>query len=137
MDLKQNNYMYELKEFGDERGNLVVLQGNKEIPFEIARLFYIYNTENNAIRGEHANLKSSFVMISMVGSCVVEIDDGFTKSEYLLDSPKQALFVNKMLWKTMKGFTRDNVLMVISDCVYDENEYVRDYSTYVKMMKEK
>ena len=130
--IKSNHYLYELKQLGDERGGLVVLSKNEELPFDVKRFFYVYNTKKNAIRGNHSNIRSSFLMISVKGSCEVVIDDSIEKYEYILDSPTKALFVGKGLWKVMKNFSDDNVLLIFSDHNYDEHEYVKDYQEYIK-----
>ena len=135
--VERQHYLYEIKNLGDERGGLVVVNSGEETPFEIKRIFYIYNTQENIERGNHANIKSSFVMISLAGSCVVEVDDNFVKREYLLDSPTKALFIGNQLWKTMKDFSKDNVLLVFSDNKYDENEYIREYEKYINIMNNK
>lgn len=131
----KTHYQYELKELGDDRGGLIVLNSEAEIPFKIKRVFYNFRTLNDAVRGNHSNIYSSFVMISVNGSCVVEVDDGNQKTSYGLDSPNKALFIEKGLWKTMKDFSDDNVLLVFSDWEYDPNEYISNYDEYIKLVK--
>ena len=126
------HYLYAIKELGDERGGLAVINSGVETPFNIERVFYNYNTIKNTIRGNHANSKSSFVIISLAGSCLIEIDDGMAKEKYILDSPTKALYIGRGLWKTMKNFSKDNILLILSDCIYDETEYIRNYSEYLK-----
>lgn len=131
MSMNKKHYLIDLKELGDERGSLVVLEENKEFPFPIRRVFYDFNTDPTISRGNHANKESRFGFISLQGSCVVEVDDGFDKVEYLLDSPFQCLFVDKMLWKSMKCFSPDNILLIISDCKYSREEYIYNYSDFL------
>ncbi|MBR0599534.1 sugar 3,4-ketoisomerase [Sinanaerobacter chloroacetimidivorans] len=131
----KRHYQYELTELGDNRGGLIVLNSEGEIPFRIKRVFYIYKTQYGSIRGNHSNIDSSFVMISVNGSCIVEVDDGFQRTTYKLDSPTKALYIEKGLWKTMKDFSDDNVLLVFSDNEYNPNEYINNYDDYVKLMK--
>lgn len=131
----KNHYMFDLNELGDERGGLAVIESLKDIPFEIKRIFYEYNTIEGIERGKHANKYSKFCLISVVGSCVVAVDDGKNVTEYVLDSPTKVLFVNKMMWKTMKEFSSDNVLLVLSDKKYDSKEYIREYEDFQKLMK--
>ena len=132
MSMNKKHYIINLKEFGDERGSLVVLEENKEFPFPIRRVFYNFNTGPTVSRGNHANKKSRFGFISLQGSCVVEVDDGFEKTEYTLNTPFQCLFVDKMLWKSMKGFSADNILLIISDKTYDSKEYIYDYYSFIQ-----
>ncbi len=132
--VQRQHYLYEIKDLGDERGGLVVVNSGEEVPFEVKRIFYIYNTQENINRGNHANIKSSFVMISLAGFCTVEVGENYNKKEYLLDSPTKALFISNGLWKTMKNFSKDNVLLVFSDNKYDENEYIKEYEKYISIM---
>lgn len=134
MNMIKKHYVIDLKELGDERGSLVVLEENKEFPFPIRRVFYDFNTDPTISRGNHANKESRFGFISLQGSCVVEVDDGFEKTEYTLNSPFQCLFVDKMLWKSMKCFSRDNILLIISDCTYSCEEYIHNYSDFINLI---
>lgn len=131
----KTHYLYTLKELGDRRGGLIAVTAEVEIPFPIRRVFYNYRTSNDAVRGNHANIHSSFVMVSLNGSCMVEVDEGDQKTEYFLDNPAKALYIGKGLWKVMRDFSEDNVLMVLSDHEYDENEYIRSYDDYLDLMK--
>lgn len=131
MESVNTHYIFYLKDLGDERGGLAVITSGIEIPFEIKRVFYNFNTKKGVERGGHANIRSSFVFISLSGSCLIEVDDGTDKYEYLLDEPTKALFVGKGIWKTMKGFSSNNVLLILSDCAYDETEYIKDYDEYL------
>ena len=131
----RSHYLYSLTEFNDKRGGMVVLNSTTEIPFNIERVFCTYNTSGDSERGNHANMYSSFVMVSLAGSCVVQVDDGNNVTEYILDVPHKALFLSKGLWKRMRNFSPDNVLLVLSDCKYDESEYIRDYDKYINTTK--
>ena len=134
MSMSKKHYIIELKELGDERGSLVVLEENKEFPFPIRRVFNDFNTDPTISRGNHAIKESRFGFIALQGSCVVEVDDGFQKYEYTLDSPFQCLFVDKMLWKSMKCFSADNILLIISDCTYSREEYIHNYSDFISQI---
>lgn len=122
----------DLQQTGDDRGSLVVCEINKHMPFEAKRFFHIYGTQNGIMRGIHANRNSSFFMVCVKGSCQVDVDDGREQASFYLDHPAKGLFVNSMMWKTMKNFSPDCVLLVLSDCVYDETEYIRDYDRFIK-----
>ena len=128
-------WLKELKEFGDERGRMCVVETERELPFVIKRFFYDYNTDNSSNRGNHANIRSQFAFISMSGSCTVDVDDGENRETFVLDSPQKLLWVDKMTWKVMRNFSKDNVLLVLSDQHYDANEYIRDYAEFA--MREK
>lgn len=125
----------ELKEFGDARGRMCVVEGLRDIPFEVKRFFYDFNTDCAETRGNHANIHSQFAFISLAGSCKVDVDDGFNKETFVLDAPTKLLWVDKMTWKVMRDFSADNVLLVVSDQHYDAGEYIREYETFVEAVK--
>src|SRR5574344_378828 len=122
---------YDLKDLGDERGSLIPLEMGNNSPFEVRRVFYIYDTKPSTPRGAHANKNSEFLMMAVNGSCKVLIDDGFEKVEVTLDNPKKALYLNRMVWKEMFDFTEDAVLLVLSNEKYDETEYIRNYQDFL------
>ena len=115
--------------------SLIAIEANKDIPFEVKRIFYIYGTDNSAIRGQHANRKSEFVLVSVCGSCKVKTDDGHGNQEYFnLDSPTEGLYIPKLVWKDMYDFSPDCVLVCFSSEKYDSNEYIRDFDTFISEM---
>lgn len=136
MKTHEHYKIIELPEMGDERGNLVVIEGNKDIPFEIKRVFYMYGTDAQMIRGSHANRKSEFVLINVAGSTKIKIDDGFSTAVVELDKPRMGIYIPPMLWKDMYDFSKDSVLLVLSSEHYDGSEYIRDYEEYKKMIAE-
>lgn len=123
----------ELKEFGDDRGRMCVVEAEQQIPFEIKRFFYDFQTRGSETRGNHANIRSQFAFISMAGSCTVDVDDGYNQETFVLDNPAKLLWVDKMTWKVMRDFSPDNVLLVVSDQHYDGGEYIRSYEEFKKM----
>lgn len=122
-------------EHGDIRGNLVVIEGNKNIPFEIKRIFYMYGSDKMVVRGQHANRKSEFVMINVKGSSKIRIDDGNESKVVTLDDPCKGVYIKKMVWKDMYDFSEDAVLLVLSNECYDAEEYIRDYEEYLTEVK--
>ena len=117
---------------GDERGQMVVAEGGNHLPFQFKRLFYIYGTDTDAIRGQHANKDSAFAMFCVVGSCSVKVTDSAGSSQvYQLKQPHEGISIPKMLWKEMYDFSADAVLLVLSDCYYNAHEYIRDMSEYL------
>ncbi|WP_066315213.1 FdtA/QdtA family cupin domain-containing protein [Bacillus sp. FJAT-29814] len=126
---------YKLLEFpqlGDERGQLVVVEQLKEIPFELKRIFYIYGTKGNVARGQHANRRSQFVLINLRGSCKVLIDDGFNSDVIVLDKPHTGVYLDRMVWKEMFDFSSDSILLVLSSELYDKSEYISDYKEFLR-----
>lgn len=125
--------MLELQERGDERGYLVIAEGGgQDIPFEIKRVFYIYGSDAEVIRGKHANRRSEFVLINVSGTSKVRVDDGIHQEEVVLDKPRMGLYLPAMLWKEMYDFSSDSVLLVLASEHYDEMEYIRDYGAFLE-----
>lgn len=131
----KNHYIYEIKPFSDEDGSLTVLEEKKHIPFQIRRIFYEYGVSGTSTRGKHANKDSQFCLICVHGTCNVIVEDGKSVTTYLLDNPNKILYLNKMVWKTMTNFSKDCVLLVISDHFYNKDEYIRDFNQYIELLK--
>ena len=132
-----NNYlnvkMLEFKTIGDERGSLVICEGEKDIPFVTKRLFYIFGSDRSVVRGNHANRKSEFVLINVAGKSKVRIKDGRgNEMIYSLNRPHTGLYIPTMVWKEMYDFSPDSVLLCLSNEHYDANEYIRNYDDFVK-----
>lgn len=122
---------------GDDRGWLVVAEGNKDVPFEIKRIFYIYGTDSKVVRGQHANRKSEFVLVNVAGSCRVRTRDGKgDERDFALNRPNMGLYIPKMVWKDMYDFSPDSILLCIASEVYDPNEYIRDYDAFQRAVCE-
>ena len=132
MDILQECKLLEFKELGDARGNLVVVEGETSIPFAIQRVFYIYNSEHDVIRGEHANRESEFVLINVAGSSKVRISNGKEEAVVVLDKPGKGLYIPKMIWKDMYDFSSDSVLLCLASTHYMGDEYIRDYDLFVE-----
>lgn len=126
--------MLSFLQLGDDRGHLVVVEGMKDIPFEIKRIFYIYGTKSDVVRGQHANRNSEFVLINLAGSCKIKVDDGKNIETIILDKAHEGIYLDKMVWKDMYDFSKDSILLVLSNYSYDSQEYVRDYNEFKKEM---
>lgn len=124
--------LLEFNVMGDEKGLLVALEQEKQVPFDIKRLFYIYDTNTEVTRGQHANKYSEFCLISLVGSCKVKVMDNKGKEEiFELDNPSKALYIPKMIWKDMYDFSSDCLLLVVSNELYNQEEYINDFNAYL------
>ena len=123
-------------DLGDERGKLVVAEGDIDIPFSIQRVFYIYGSDDSVVRGQHANRNSEFVLINVAGSSKVMITDGENKEIVTLSRPMEGLYIPRMVWKEMYEFSPDSVLLVLASTHYDGNEYIRDYDEYKREINE-
>ena len=136
----KNNYldtrMIEFKDLGDERGSLVVCEGEQDIPFEPKRVFYIFGSDATVVRGPHANRDSEFVLINVAGKSKVKVMDGMgNEMVFSLNRPNTGIYIPKMVWKEMYDFSADSVLLCLASTHYDGNEYIRDYDEYVKEIK--
>jgi dTDP-4-dehydrorhamnose 3,5-epimerase-like enzyme len=123
------------KSLGDERGELVALESNKNIPFEFKRAYYIFNTQKAVARGFHAHKELQQVAVCVSGSCRIVIDNGINKESILLSSPLKGLLIDKMQWREMYEFSDDCVLLVFASAHYDESDYIRDYDDFIRMVK--
>ena len=129
----ERSYMLEFSRHGDERGWLVAIEGNSDIPFDIKRIFYIFGSDPSVVRGRHANRRSEFVLINVCGSCrvkTVEINGDI--QEFVLDKSHTGIYLPKMVWKDMYDFSSDSILLCLSSEHYDNEEYIRDYDAFVK-----
>ncbi len=127
--------LFEFKEFGDERGKLTVIEGMRDIPFKIERIFYIYDSDNSIIRGKHANRESEFILVNICGSSKVRVTDGFQEKIYTLDRPNLGLYIPKLIWKDMYDFSTNSILICLASEKYNPNEYIRNYDEYLQEMK--
>ena len=117
---------------GDERGSLVALEGNKSVPFDIKRVYYIFGTKEGVSRGFHAHRNLKQVAVCVTGSCRFVLDNGKQKEEIILDSPLKGLVIGKMIWREMYDFSGDCVLLLLASEYYDEADYIRDYQKFLK-----
>lgn len=124
--------LIDLPPLGDERGSLVSIEAATNIPFDVKRVYYIYGTKNGVSRGFHAhkNLKQLAVCVS--GSCRMLLDDGKAREEIWLNTPEVGLIIGNNIWREMHDFSEDCVLLVLASEHYDESDYIRDYSVFIK-----
>ena len=132
MSIKDQYKILEFGDLGDERGKLVVVEGAQDIPFEIKRVFYIFGSDSQVVRGQHANRNSEFVLINVSGSSKVRVDNGFEEEIIELNRPRMGLYLPTMVWKDMYDFSEDSVLLVLANTHYDGHEYIRDYDEFIK-----
>lgn len=117
---------------GDDRGSLIALEEEKNIPFDVKRIYYLFGTKQGVKRGSHAHRELSQLVIAVRGSCRFLLDDGAEKVSLLLDNPAQGLLIDSCIWREMYEFSEDCVLLVLADKVYDETDYIRDYDQFKK-----
>lgn len=124
------------QQHGDERGQLAVLEEKKEIPFEVKRVYYIYDTLEGVHRGGHAHRSLKQLLICVHGSCKVWLDNGEDKKEVLLDKPNEGIYIEGGIWREMYDFSPNAVFLVLASELYDEAEYIRNYDEFLKFVKE-
>ena len=122
------------KVLGDHRGQLVALEANRQIPFDVKRVFYIYGTQEGIPRGNHSHYKTKQFLVAVNGSCKVTLDNGNEKEVYELNKPNLGLFQDALIWGTMHDFSSDCVLMVLADEYYDASDYITNYNTFLEVV---
>ena len=126
----------EFKVLGDERGQLVALEANRQIPFEVKRVFYIYGTQENIPRGNHSHYKTRQFLVAVHGSCKVTLDNGNIKETFDLNKPNLGLYQDALIWGTMHDFSDDCVLMVLANDFYDSKDYITEYNNFLKVVNQ-
>ena len=125
--------IYDLLHFrvhGDHAGNLIALEKGADFPFDIKRVYYIWGTDKNVVRGKHAHRKLEQVIICTSGSCDFILDDGHNRETVHLDSPTQGLHIKANIWREFTNFSPDCVVLVLASEHYDESDYIRDYDQF-------
>lgn len=125
-------HMIELPKITDPRGNLTFVEGGNHIPFDIKRVYYLYDVPGGAERGGHAHRALSQLIIAMSGSFDVVLDDGHAKKRVHLNRSYNGLFICPMIWRELDNFSSGAVCMVLASNIYDEADYYRDYDAYHK-----
>jgi dTDP-4-dehydrorhamnose 3,5-epimerase-like enzyme len=123
------------KTLGDDRGSLIAIEEGYNAPFDIKRVYYIFDTKKGAERGFHAHINLKQICIAVKGSCVFVLDDGNKREEIQLTNPNQGLFIEGLIWREMKDFSSDCVLVVLASEHYDESDYIRDYDKFLEEIK--
>jgi len=131
MNLKQFNIK------GDSRGSLIALEANKDIPFEIKRVYYIFDTKEDVVRGHHAHKALEQILICVSGSCTIVMDNGKEQTEVVLNKPDIGLYVGPNIWREMKNFSPGAVLLVLASDYYNEADYIRNYKEFLEYVKDR
>lgn len=122
---------------GDERGQLIALEENVNIPFDIKRVYYMFDTTFGVIRGKHAHKSLEQILICTSGSCKILLDDGKDKQIVELNKPYEGLYISNAIWREMYDFSSNAVLMVLASNYYDESDYIRDYNEFLSYVENK
>lgn len=120
---------------GDERGSLIAIEQSRDVPFAIARVYYLFGTREGVTRGLHAHRALRQFAVAVSGSCTILLDDGVRRDTLRLDDPSVGLILPPMVWHEMSDFSADCVLMVLADAPYDEADYIRDYDRFLELAR--
>jgi UDP-2-acetamido-3-amino-2,3-dideoxy-glucuronate N-acetyltransferase len=120
----------------DLRGDLSVGEFERDVPFEVARYFLVFNVPSSHVRGEHAHRACHQFLVCVKGSCSVVVDDGAARAEVVLDQPNLGLHVPPLVWATQYKYSPDAVLLVLASLPYDPDDYVRDYDEFRRLLQD-
>lgn len=124
--------LIDFKTLGDDRGSLIAIEEGYNAPFDIKRVYYIFDTKKEVERGFHAHINLKQIAISVKGTCTFVLDNGKNREEIKLDNPNKGLFIEGLIWREMKNFSSDCVLVVLASEHYDESDYIRNYDKFLK-----
>jgi uncharacterized RmlC-like cupin family protein len=120
----------------DERGNLSFIENSSHIPFDMQRVYYLYDVPGGSERGGHAHKELQQVIIAMSGSFDIVLDDGFERMIYQLNRSSFGLYIPVMIWRELNNFSSGAVCLVLASSKYDEKDYIRDYNEFIKLARE-
>lgn len=118
----------------DVSGNLAFIQ-NEVLPFELKRVYYLFDVPSSAFRGGHSHIEQHEVLIALSGSFEVTVNDGKNKKSYLLNKPNVGLHLPKGIWRELENFSSGSVCLVFASDVFEESDYIRDYDTFLTLKK--
>lgn len=127
--------LVKVKNIVDSRGKLTIVEGSKDIPFDIKRMYFISGVEAKERRGFHAHKKLKQLLVCITGSCKILLDDGKNKHEVFLNDSNQGVLILNPVWREMYEFSQGCVLAVFADEHYNESDYIRDYDIFKKMIE--
>lgn len=134
---EKNMKIVKFKIHGDSRGQLVAIEQLRDVPFEIKRVYYIFDTLPDVRRGFHAHKRLQQLLICTSGECKILLDDGENKDKVTLNKPTEGLFISGCIWREMYDFSPDAVLMVLASEYYDEDDYIRNYEEFLSYVNQK
>ena len=119
----------------DPRGDLTFIEGGNHVPFEIKRVYYIYNVPADSVRGGHAHRDLEQVVFALSGSFRMTVDDGRKRQEYYLRNPRKGIYMSRLVWREMDRFSQGAVCMVLASHAFDETDYLRDYDEFLAVVR--
>lgn len=128
-------YIFDLPKIQDNRGNLTFVEGKNHIPFDIKRIYYLYDVPSGSERGAHAHKDLFQVMIPIAGSFDITLDDGTEMKTFTLNRPNKPLFICPQMWRQLSNFSSGSVCLVLASEIYTEDDYIRDYDSFLNVIK--
>tara|TARA_B110000238_G_C15960402_1_gene367156 strand:+ start:167 stop:550 length:384 start_codon:yes stop_codon:yes gene_type:complete len=119
----------------DPRGDLTFIEGGNHVPFEIKRIYYVYNVPVDSLRGGHAHRDLEQVVFALSGSFRMTVDDGRKQQEYYLRNPRKGIYMSRLVWREMDQFSQGAVCMVLASHAFDETDYLRDYDEFLAVVR--
>jgi hypothetical protein len=133
----QDCRIIDLPRISDTRGNLTFIESDRHVPFNIKRVYYLYDVPGGAERGGHAHIKLEEFIIAMSGSFDVVLDDGFDRRNFHLNRSYFGIYIPRLIWRELNNFSSGSVCMVLASECFDEADYFRDYDMYLGVVKQK
>ncbi|MFT0891830.1 sugar 3,4-ketoisomerase [Pseudochelatococcus sp. G4_1912] len=127
---QRDHFMLSLPTIPDERGKLAVVEGGRFLPFEIQRVYYLFDVPAGAERGGHAHLDLQQLLIAISGSFTVDVESAEGKATYTLNRPNEALYIGSLVWREMRNFSSNAVCLVLASHLYTESDYIRSYDVF-------
>jgi dTDP-4-dehydrorhamnose 3,5-epimerase-like enzyme len=128
--------LIEIDQIGDRRGHISVIENNKEVPFEVKRVYYLYDVPSGEERGGHAHKELQQLIVAASGSFDIVVDDGDKKETFSLNRPNKGLYFPAGLWREINNFSSGAICLVLASHPYDETDYIREYSDFLNYKKE-
>ena len=132
---KTEDKIIDLPKILDPRGNLTVAQSMDHIPFNVSRVYWVYDVPAGESRGGHAHKQCREFIVAASGSFTVTLDDGYTQTSYHLNHPWQGMYVETGVWRTLNDFSSGAVCLVLASDPFEEDDYIRDYNDFLATLK--
>ena len=132
----ENYRIINFKKISDKRGNLSTIEENKDVPFPIKRIYYLYDVPSGSTRGGHSHKKMEQVIIALSGSFDVVLDDGIEKKHIFLNRPHYGIYVPPAVWRELENFSSNSIALVLASTFFSEEDYIRDYAVFKKLKQQ-
>ncbi|SAL61449.1 sugar 3,4-ketoisomerase [Caballeronia telluris] len=122
----------DLPKITDPRGNLTFIEGNRHVPFDVQRVYYLYDVPSGGMRAGHAHHELQQIIIAVSGSFDLVLDNGFERRVLTCNRPSSGVLIRSLVWRELNNFSSGAVCLVLASKLYDENDYIRDYQTFLR-----